>query len=450
MLPTPTLMIYRAQREWTLCVKWPTDEGDDNMFIDVVGVTKYPLPGVRSIAELEDANAIVDSHAVRRAESCQTGTICSVEIALEPRSLRRRLVGYLVQLHTPTATSCFSKLLRRIEPQPDTTKDVVLAARRAGLGALHDLLLHYALEVQVAMRGAMAVAYILTHDAVNSDDSCSDDEEALAARPDVSDYDLILDVWQLLLRRMESYPEHVDLQRWCIQAGRALYLRLLAIAPEKQSSFQNTLTTFVTGLVKAADRFDSHHGLVLGACEALVELFRMQPALVGVVGDRGGIETVVAAMRLNRENLEVARACAQVLVLCCFADVTLQHAAKQEGLLPLCQALHGGADMAALGSESPLYDLLLCLQVILENCGRLSAANAALSRVSYSDGTTATIVCTDAVPNDVGGRRQQAAAMVITRFFRYLLSLRRMGPGSMSLLAVLQAVLARENRADRD
>ena len=81
---------------------------------------------------------------------------------------------------------------------------------------------------------------------------------------------------------------------------------------------------------------------------------------------------------------------------------------------------------------------------MMQNCGLLSSANATLARMTYPDGAVATIVCTDAVANGVGGKRREVAAMTITRFFRHIVSLQRMGSGPMSLLAVLQAVVARD------
>ena len=128
----------------------------------------------------------------------------------------------------------------------DTTKDVVLAARRAGLRALLELVQHYALDAHVASRSASAIVYLLRHCDDDDDSGSSDDEAASQSSTDLRDYDLVLDTWQVLLRRMESFLEHVDLQRWGICAGQALYVRLLSIAPDATASTASQCRRYLT------------------------------------------------------------------------------------------------------------------------------------------------------------------------------------------------------------
>ncbi|KDO31275.1 hypothetical protein SPRG_03890 [Saprolegnia parasitica CBS 223.65] len=341
-LPAPTLVCYRVAQSWALRVQWPADDAPmDSIAIDVTGFFSRPPP-VDGACMADDV--VLETHEIENLEAHRSGLSYVVEVPLSlAPSYRRPLVGYVVQLRavspTPYSGPC-SQFLRRIEITVDTTKDVVFAARRAGLRALLELLQHYALDVYVASRCASAIVHLLRHGDDDDDSGSSDDEAASRASSDLHDYDLVLDTWQVLVRRMESFVEHVDLERWGIRAGEALYARLTLLAPDTAAStarysrrclmqtvddLQGTFVRFVTALIKAVDRFESHHGLVTSACDVLAALFEhTRSVLVSVVGDRSGIEAIVGAMRLNRENLEVCRAGAQVLLLCCFVDGTTQ------------------------------------------------------------------------------------------------------------------------------
>ncbi|OQS06834.1 o-phosphoseryl-tRNA(Sec) selenium transferase-like [Thraustotheca clavata] len=425
MLTAPTLACSKAQNEWILRVKWSIEDEDVD-HVNVISLSEIPSVNLESLKDMCD-HAPTESHAITNLEEIRAGGSFVFECKLPTRkSSHHQVAGYVVQLQTPSASSKYSTFLRRIELDPDTTKDVVFETRHKGLLALYDLLVQYPSEISIAYRCIASIFYLLEHenDSDNSDGASSDDDEG--CHQELENCDALLDTWTLILRRMESFQVHLDLQRWAIRAGGALYQKIMSISPDMKAQMQGTLIAFMSTMLKAMDRFIKHNCLILWSCQVLVDFIQTDCTLVGVFGDRGGIEIIVNAMRQSSENLEVNQSCAQVLILCCFHDASLQIAAKQENLLAHCHAILGCAEIESISKVSAVFDLFTCLQLMMENCGRISNANSTLSRILYRNNLAAYIICTDVIPNNIGSKRKQAAALTITRFFYYILSFKRM------------------------
>ncbi|CAK4085467.1 unnamed protein product [Aphanomyces euteiches] len=329
-------------------------------------------------------------------------------------------------------------------------RDAVFAAQNAGLRSLTDLGQQYPQHVGVAARIVAAVVRTLEKPPEERAESSSDDEYDHGA---LSDTDLLSDLALLILRRMEIFPADVDMQRWGIRAGRCLLLPFHDAKANDATSFPDligTTNSYVQLVLKAMDKLAVNATVVLWACQDLAALLSLQRAFVGVISARGGVEVCAGAMRQHPDNQAIQRWAGQVLLLCMFWDVRLQEAAKNEGLLPHCKLVLQEFEDDSDDRDHPLVDIFTCILLMLEAVGKIHPANAELLTSRYDDGTLASIVSTEAVPNHLGAKLRYQAALTLTRFFRYIVSSKRMDiEGGESFLAVIKAVLARQN-ADRN
>ncbi|KAF0692960.1 Aste57867_16006 [Aphanomyces stellatus] len=436
-LPVPTLQCIQTLKTWSIRCQWEATDGVSAYTLDLY-VCRTP--------KHESVVGTFDSFPVDPGVKAYTGVLSCEITPVHPHLTV--VHGYILQLRGTTAMgetlmSPRTCLFRRIDSDLDA-KDVVFAAQHAGMRSLHDLLMQYPFHPDVAARVAAAIVRTLHRPPDERNDSSSDDDDEYDHGA-LRDADVLSDVVDVLFRRMESFAGHVDLQRWGIRAGSLLLLPFVAAPTSAFAGLHSATTTFVQLVLKAMAKFAANSAVVLWGSQDLAALLVQQRQYVSVLAERGGIEVCVDAMRRHADNLSVQRWIGQVLLLCLFWDVRLQDAAKNEGLLLHCNTVLD-QDSSAVGGGGPLVDILTCLRFMLEAIGKVHPGNSDLLLSRYDDGTTASIVSTEAVPNAVSGKQRHHAAITITRFFRYILSAKRtdMEAGS-SFLAVIKAALAREH-----
>ncbi|ETV89173.1 hypothetical protein, variant [Aphanomyces astaci] len=332
------------------------------------------------------------------------------------------------------------------------TKDVVFATQQAGFLALLHLAQQYPQHVNVASHVAAAIVRIMQRhrqspeQGRSGEGSSSDDDDDVCEPGAMHNPDVVSDLVNVMLKRMESFAGDVNMQRWGLRAVSCILLHEHGKSPD--AAFQGlagTTSTYVHLVLRAMAKMCANASVALWGSQQLTQLFTNHRQFISVMAERGGIEVCVDVMRTHTDNWLIQRWAGQVVLLCAFWDVRLQEAAKGEGLLHQCNSVLCAVSDESDADNNPMVDILLCLRLVMENVGKIHATNSDLLVSRYDDGTVASIISTDIIPNSLGGKVRHQAAITITRFFRFIVSSRRMDAGGgSSLLAVLKRVLAKQ------
>ncbi len=274
----------------------------------------------------------------------------------------------------------------------------MFAARNAGLRSIYNLCRQYPHHVEVASRCATAICRLL-NTTTHCDESSDSDTEHLESVDD----ELLVDTLVVLLRRMESYADDIQMQRWGIRAGScilhllypdatnvsgtALPVKLIVMYVRYCLGLHSLTVSYVQLALIAMARFNTHHGIVQWGSEALALLLTHQSTnnylissrlceitydatqdqVVSVLAERGGIDILIDGMRQNVDNFEINRWAGQVILLSMFYDgmpllltfivmellvVTLQHTARQEGLYLHCEKILKLEEIQDLGRQN--------------------------------------------------------------------------------------------------
>ncbi|ETW08735.1 hypothetical protein H310_01257 [Aphanomyces invadans] len=376
-----------------------------------------------------------------------------------PPPVHGTVQAYFVQLRASTRdgsdsiVSEASDVLRVIESDMDV-HDVVFAAQRSGFRALLCLIQQYPQHVNVASYATAAIVRIMEKRRQSEDSPAHDDKWSASSDDsddDVCDHnamhssEIVSDLVDIVLKRMETFASDVNMQQWGTRAASCILMHELNKPAETLlQGVVATTYTYVHLVLRAMSKLCANASMALWGAQDLANLFTKHRQFVSVMAERGGVEVCADVMRAHEDNLLIQRWGGQVVLLCVFWDARLQEVAKGEGLLHLSTRVLDDISDESDARNNALMDILLCLRLVMENVGKIHANNSELLVSRYDDGSFASIISTDVIPNSLGGKIRHQAAVTITRFVRYIVSSKRMETGGGgSLLAVLRLALAR-------
>ncbi|RHY97036.1 hypothetical protein DYB37_007485 [Aphanomyces astaci] len=218
LLP-PTLQCVHSSKAWSLRCTW--DEGGDNIVAYTVDLFACRhMPPSNPSADLVEGTYVLHSLdipdvAVYRA----TPSSPIVFDIVPPPPVNGVVLAYVVQLRASTANM--------------DTKDVVFATQQAGFLALLHLAQQYPQHANVASHVAAAIVRIMQRHRQSPEQgrsgegssSSSDDDDDVCEPGAMHNPDVVSDLVNVMLKRMESFAGDVNMQRWGLRAVSCILLR---------------------------------------------------------------------------------------------------------------------------------------------------------------------------------------------------------------------------------